>query len=118
MKVCFSCLTSFFYIDKEIDILNETERIRRQIRQEKEVQNQLIAEITALKSQLEESKQGLQAASRLSEQLEKSKQQVLAMKDEGLYYSFILHVILHYSFYYYFFVMKILNYFHKFWKFV
>lgn len=42
-------------------------------------------EIQTLKSQLQESRQGLNAASRLSEQLEKSKQQVTTLKDEGRY---------------------------------
>ncbi|KAJ8926555.1 hypothetical protein NQ314_021072 [Rhamnusium bicolor] len=59
--------------NKEKDVFKETERIRRQINTEKQVQEELKVEISSLKSQLEESKQGLQAAARLSDQLEHSK---------------------------------------------
>ncbi|ENN80832.1 hypothetical protein YQE_02739, partial [Dendroctonus ponderosae] len=69
-------------IDKEKDVLKETERIRRQISTEKQVQNELRAEINSLKGQLEESKIGLQAASRLSDQLELLKKQNSGLKDE------------------------------------
>ncbi|KAJ8920016.1 hypothetical protein NQ315_006547 [Exocentrus adspersus] len=71
-----------FQKDKERDVAKETERIKRQIKVEKQVQEDLKREIAGLKSQLEESKQGLQAASRLSDQLEHSKKAVGALKEE------------------------------------
>lgn len=71
----------------------ETERIRRQVNSEKQVQVELQKEISNLKAQLEESRQGLQAAARLSDQLEISKQLVSNLKDEGNKLYFIhLHV--------------------------
>lgn len=70
-------------IDKEKDIFEETERIRRQVQAEKQIQVELQSEIDSLKRQLEESRQGLQAASRLGDQLEYSKLQISHLKDEG-----------------------------------
>lgn len=70
-------------LDKENDVTRETERIRRQIGVEKNVQENLHKEISCLKSQLEESKQGLQAASRLADQLEKCQLQILNFKEQG-----------------------------------
>ncbi|KAF5296375.1 hypothetical protein FQA39_LY12494 [Lamprigera yunnana] len=71
-----------FQKDKGNHVQLETERIRRQINQEKKIQEELRNDNNNLKAQLEESKQGLQAASRLTEQLEKSKRQSLNLKDE------------------------------------
>lgn len=76
-------LQNVYFADKEKDVMKETERIRRQINTEKQVQEELKREITNLKSQLEESKQGLQAASRLSDQLDFSKKLVSTLKEEG-----------------------------------
>lgn len=73
----------FHHIEKEIGIHNETERIRRQIKLEQEIQKELRKEIATLKSQLDESKQGLLAASRLTSQFEFSQKQVTSLKDEG-----------------------------------
>lgn len=71
----------------------ETERIRRQVNAEKQVQIELQKEISNLKAQLEESRQGLQAAARLSDQMEISKQQISNLKEEGNKLYFIhLHV--------------------------
>lgn len=69
--------------DKENDVRQETERIRRQIKAEKQVQQELEQEIASLKSQLEESRQGLRAATRLGDQLEFTKKQNAALKEEG-----------------------------------
>ncbi|VEN40474.1 unnamed protein product [Callosobruchus maculatus] len=71
-----------FQKDKEKDIHKETERIRRRINIEKQVQEELKKEIECLKSQLDESKQGLLAASRLSDQLENTKKTVTVLKKE------------------------------------
>ncbi|XP_050316065.1 thyroid receptor-interacting protein 11-like [Anthonomus grandis grandis] len=71
-----------FQKDREKDVHKETERIRRQINVEKQVQETLKKEIENLKCQLEDSKVGLQAASRLSDQLEHLKKQNLGLKDE------------------------------------
>ncbi|CAH0546155.1 unnamed protein product [Brassicogethes aeneus] len=71
-----------FRKDKEKDVHQETERIRRQIAVEKSVQEELKREIHNIKQQLEESKQGLQAAARLSEQLELSKRLTVTLKEE------------------------------------
>ncbi|KAG5899246.1 hypothetical protein JTB14_035424 [Gonioctena quinquepunctata] len=71
-----------FRKDKERDVFKETERIRRQIAAEKQVQEELKKDISSLKSQLEESNQGLLAASRLSDQLELSKKTVSMLRDE------------------------------------
>ncbi|XP_018336097.2 thyroid receptor-interacting protein 11-like isoform X2 [Agrilus planipennis] len=71
-----------FQKEKEKDIYVETERIRRQIKAEKQIQDELKQEIANLKSQLEGSKQGLQAASRLNDQLETCKQQIASYKDK------------------------------------
>ncbi|RZC36983.1 thyroid receptor-interacting protein 11, partial [Asbolus verrucosus] len=71
-----------FQKDKDKDVQKETERIRRQINVEKRAQEDLKNEIASLHSQLEESKQGLQAASRLSDQLEQSKQSIVTLKGE------------------------------------
>lgn len=53
---------------------------------EKQLQQKLNEEIESLKLQLEESRQGLQAASRLGDQLEFAKKQNIALKEEGIYY--------------------------------
>lgn len=49
---------------------------------EKNIQEDLRKEIAYLKSQLDESKQGLQAAYRLTNQLENAQQQNNSLKDE------------------------------------
>lgn len=69
--------------EKENDVQQETERIRRQIKTEKQIQQELHQEISNLKSQLEETRQGLQAATRLGDQLEYTKKQNVALKEEG-----------------------------------
>lgn len=71
-----------FQKEKEKDVFNETERIRRQITLERKVQDTLREENGNLRSQLDESKQGLQAAARLTDQLEKSKKHINALKEE------------------------------------
>lgn len=71
-----------FQRDRENDIKIETERIRRQIKAEQQIQADLKNEIVNLKQQLEESKQGLQAANRLSDQLELSKKNASSLKEE------------------------------------
>ncbi|XP_076262751.1 uncharacterized protein LOC143197870 isoform X2 [Rhynchophorus ferrugineus] len=71
-----------FQKDREKDIIKETDRIRRQINAEKQLQADLKKDIENLKTQLEDSKQGLQAASRLSDQLEITKKQNLGLKEE------------------------------------
>ncbi|KAF5295883.1 hypothetical protein FQR65_LT10371 [Abscondita terminalis] len=71
-----------FQKDKQKDVNLETERIRRQIAHEKNVQDDLRKEINSLRMQLEESKQGLQAAARLTDQLDKCKRQIVNLKDE------------------------------------
>lgn len=81
------------FADREKDIINETERIRRQVNVEKQKQNDLQSEINTLKAQLEESKQGLKAAARLTEQMEKSKQQVVTMKNEGMSLVIFLRIL-------------------------
>lgn len=73
------------FVDKEKEVHNETERLRRQINSEKKVQDDLKNEILTLKSQLEESKQGLLAAARLSDQLANSKNNIAALKEEGMF---------------------------------
>lgn len=78
--------------DKEKDIYQETERIRRQVKAEKEVQIGLQREIDSLKLQLQESREGLQAASRLSDQLEYSKLQISGLKEEGKKFNILLHI--------------------------
>lgn len=65
--------------------MKETERIRRHINTEKQIQEELRAEMSNLKSQLEERNQGLLAAARLSDQLESSKKIVSGLKEEGTY---------------------------------
>ncbi|XP_022905111.2 thyroid receptor-interacting protein 11-like isoform X1 [Onthophagus taurus] len=72
-----------FQDDKEKGVQLETERIRRQIMVEKNVQENLKKELTCLKNQLDESKQGLLAASRLSDQMETSKHQIVVLKEEN-----------------------------------
>lgn len=59
--------------------------MRRQINSERKVQDDLRNEILTLKSQFEESKQGLLAAARLSDQLENSKNNIAALKEEGMF---------------------------------
>uniref|UniRef100_A0A1Y1MJS9 GRIP domain-containing protein n=2 Tax=Photinus pyralis TaxID=7054 RepID=A0A1Y1MJS9_PHOPY len=71
-----------FQKEKEKDVFNETERIRRQIVLEQRVQDALREENGNLRAQLDESKQGLQAAARLTDQLEKSKKHINALKEE------------------------------------
>ncbi|CAH1286573.1 unnamed protein product [Diabrotica balteata] len=71
-----------FRKDKEQDVIRETDRIRRHINTEKQVQEELRKEIANLQAQLEERNQGLLAASRLSDQLESSKKTVVGLKDE------------------------------------
>ncbi|XP_056632154.1 thyroid receptor-interacting protein 11 [Diorhabda sublineata] len=71
-----------FRKDKEKDVMQETERIRRHINTEKQIQEELRKEIANLKSQLEERTQGLLAASRISDQLEVSKKTINGLKDE------------------------------------
>lgn len=71
-----------FRKDKEKDVMKETERIRRHINTEKQIQEELRAEMSNLKSQLEERNQGLLAAARLSDQLESSKKIVSGLKEE------------------------------------
>lgn len=71
-----------FQKEKAKDVLKETERIRRQINTEKQVQETLRKEIGNLEEQLQESKMGLQAASRLSDQLEIVKKQNTALREE------------------------------------
>lgn len=71
-----------FQKDKDKDVYEETERIRRQITLEQKVQDALREENSGLRSQLDESKQGLQAAARLTDQLEKSKKQIIALREE------------------------------------
>ncbi|KAK9878382.1 hypothetical protein WA026_021689 [Henosepilachna vigintioctopunctata] len=70
-----------FQRDKEADVVRETDRIRRQVKQEQEKQEDLRSEIINLQSQLKESKQGLQAALRLTDQLEMSKSQISNLKE-------------------------------------
>lgn len=72
------------FIDKDKDVQKETERIRRHISAEKQVQEELKKEIAQLKSQLEESNQGLLAAARLSDQLETSKKTISMLNKEGI----------------------------------
>lgn len=79
--------------DKEKDIYQETERIRRQVKAEKQVQIELQKEIDSLKLQLEKSRQGLQAASRLGDQLEYSKLQISGLKEEGKMFHNLLHIV-------------------------
>lgn len=79
----FNIITFFNILDKEKEVHKETERLRRQINNEKKTQDELKKEIISLKSQLEESNQGLLAASRLSDQLEISRNGITALKDEG-----------------------------------
>ncbi|XP_044764161.1 thyroid receptor-interacting protein 11-like isoform X2 [Coccinella septempunctata] len=71
-----------FQRDKEADVVRETERIRRQVKHEQQIQEDLRKEITTLENQIKESKQGLQAALRLTDQLEMSKNQVSTLKEE------------------------------------
>lgn len=73
----------FFFSDKDKAVHEETERIRRRIEAEIRIQQDLQKEINNLRLQLDESKQGLQAASRLSDQLESSKKQTADLKKEG-----------------------------------
>lgn len=72
-----------YVLDKENEIHKETARLRRQIDAERKTQEDLKNEISTLKLQLEESKQGLLAAARLSDQLENSKNIISALKTEG-----------------------------------
>lgn len=78
------------FVDKEKEVHNETERLRRQINSERKVQDDLKNEILILKSQLDESKQGLLAAARLSDQLENSKNNIAALKEEGMFALFFI----------------------------
>ncbi|KAL3276125.1 hypothetical protein HHI36_020843 [Cryptolaemus montrouzieri] len=71
-----------FQRDREADVVRETDRIRRQIKQEQKVQEDLRKEIVNLELQMKESKQGLHAASRLTDQLEMSKKQISSLKEE------------------------------------
>lgn len=72
----------FYFAEKENIVYQETERIRREITKEKSVQDELRKEIGSLNNQLQESKQGLQAAYRLTNQLESAQQQNCNLKDE------------------------------------
>lgn len=84
--------------DKENDVKQETERIRRQIRVEKQIQQELQQEIASLKAQLEEGRQGLQAATRLGDQLEFTKKQNVALKEEGKSVSIFCRLINRHAF--------------------
>lgn len=80
---CFLFNQLNLVLDRETDIYRETDRIRKQIAVERRIQDDLRTEVVQLKSQLDESKQGLLAASRLTDQLENAKQQVNGLKEEG-----------------------------------
>lgn len=76
------CVLQQFQKDKQKDIHNETDRIRRQIAVEKNAQIELQKEISSLKQQLKESKEGLQAAGRLTDQLEEANKNSFNMNNE------------------------------------
>lgn len=79
------CFQEVFVVEKRTDVYNETERIRRQIAAERQIQEELRKEISSLNAQLNDSKEGLQAASRLADQLGKTKDQNTRLKDEGMF---------------------------------
>ncbi|KAJ8982751.1 hypothetical protein NQ317_014049 [Molorchus minor] len=72
---------------KQAAALANLQFVLEQFQKRKQVQEDLGKEIMELKSQLEESKQGLQAASRLSDQLELSKKLVGTLKEEVIKHS-------------------------------
>ncbi|XP_011153440.1 thyroid receptor-interacting protein 11 isoform X2 [Harpegnathos saltator] len=71
-----------FQQTKERDIISVTEKIRSQLDESYEKQEELASEISILKQQLSEAKECLQAASRLSEQLEKKDEQIKRLNEE------------------------------------
>ncbi|XP_045463919.1 thyroid receptor-interacting protein 11-like [Harmonia axyridis] len=71
-----------FQRDKDADVMRETDRIRRQVKHEQTIQEDLRKEIANLENQMKESKQGLQAALRLTDQLEMSKVQITTLREE------------------------------------
>ncbi|XP_014484270.1 PREDICTED: thyroid receptor-interacting protein 11-like isoform X2 [Dinoponera quadriceps] len=71
-----------FQQTKERDIISATEKIRSQLNESYERQQELASEISTLKQQLSEAKECLQAASRLSEQLEKKDEQIGQLNEE------------------------------------
>uniref|UniRef100_A0A1A9X5A7 GRIP domain-containing protein n=1 Tax=Glossina brevipalpis TaxID=37001 RepID=A0A1A9X5A7_9MUSC len=76
------CALEQFQNDKENDIKLATQRIRKDLQQRLDKENELQKEIQELQQQLSEANQGLRAASRLSDQLETSQQTVAVLREE------------------------------------
>uniref|UniRef100_A0A1A9ZIF8 GRIP domain-containing protein n=1 Tax=Glossina pallidipes TaxID=7398 RepID=A0A1A9ZIF8_GLOPL len=76
------CALEQFQNDKENDIKLATQRLRKELQQHFDKENELQAEMQQLQQQLAEANQGLRAASRLSDQLEASQQTVAVLREE------------------------------------
>lgn len=68
--------------DKERDIAQHTQQLRRQLEAEATAQRNLRDEIDALRQQLAEAKNGLLAATRITDQLENYQMANANLKDE------------------------------------
>lgn len=80
--------TPIFHIDhpdKERDIAEHTQQLRRQLDAEASAQRDLRSEMDAMRQQLAEAKQGLLAATRISDQLENYQLANANLKDERKY---------------------------------
>jgi len=71
-----------FQKDKEREIQLATERLQQQLQGAQQRHDELCAEVTALKFQLSEAKEGLNAAARLGEQLDKKSEIIAGLKEE------------------------------------
>lgn len=79
------------YKDRQHDIEQATQRLRREIAGLEENGDRLRDELEVLKEKLAEANQGLIAASRLSDQLESSQQAVIVLREEGKKVLEIMH---------------------------
>nr|CAD7447663.1 unnamed protein product [Timema bartmani] len=69
--------------DKERELMSATDNLKQQLQASHNKQYELYSEITSLKGQLSEAKEGLSAAARLGEQLDKKTETITALKQEG-----------------------------------
>ncbi|GAB0099910.1 hypothetical protein DMENIID0001_158080 [Sergentomyia squamirostris] len=76
------CALEQFQRDKDRDVEATTFRIRKQLEEERKVNQDILNEMKSLQNQLAEAKTGLLAASRISDQLEASQATLSAHKEE------------------------------------
>lgn len=78
---CLFCLQ----LDKERDVESMTQRIRKELNDEKNYSGKLLQDIESIKNQLTECQDGLLAAARISDEFELSELTNTALKEECKY---------------------------------